>query len=354
MDALTAFSALHPWMQAVLVVIASLFAALIADLLVRTVFRGLAGRTHTTLDDRVLRLLHAPVIWSVVLYGTHQGLGRLEWSDERLVGAERAMQTIVVFLWASFFLRTSGMLLRSASEHQGLKAVEARTLPLFDNLAKLLIVAVAGYGLIAVWDTNPGPWIASAGIVGIAIGFAAQDTLSNFFAGIAIIADAPYRVGDYVNLADGQRGKVVNIGLRSTRILTRDDVEITIPNAVIGGNSIVNESAGPSIKHRVRTQVGVAYGSDLEVVRRVLMEIAGAEELFCDDPEPRVRFRTFGDSGLNIELLGWIPEPEARGRALDAVNSEIYRRFAEEGVEIPYPKRDLYVKEMPGTAPAES
>ncbi len=349
MDLQTTLTDMHPWMQAALIVVAALFAALVVDFLVRTILKGLTKRTRSTLDDHVLALVHAPVIWSVLLCGVYLAVKRQGWSDERVESAARALWTIVVLLWMVFFLRTSGMLLRSAAGHQRLKVVEARTLPLFDNLAKLLIVAVAGYGLITIWNASPGPWIASAGIAGIAIGFAAQDTLSNFFAGISIIADAPYRVGDYVNLAQGQRGKVVSIGLRSTRILTRDDVEITIPNAVIGNTAIVNESAGPSIKHRVRVAVGVAYGSDLDQVRQVLMEIAGAEEMICTEPEPRVRFRQFGESGLQLELLGWIPDPELRGRVLDALSSTVYRRFAAEGIEIPYPKRDLYVKEMPGT-----
>ena len=83
---------------------------------------------------------------------------------------------------------------------------------------------------------------------------------------------------------------------------------------------------------------------------KALLAAASAEEQVCESPEPRVRFRSFGESGLDIELLCWIPEPELRGRVLDALNTDVYRRFAEAGIEIPYPKRDLYVKEMPGSA----
>ncbi|MEE8343466.1 MAG: mechanosensitive ion channel family protein, partial [Gammaproteobacteria bacterium] len=101
-------------------------------------------------------------------------------------------------------------------------------------------------------------------------------------------------------------------------------------------------------KFRIRVAVSVAYGSDIDQVRRILTEVATGEEMVCEVPEPRVRFRTFGDSGLNFELLCWVDKPVLRGRVLDALNSEVYKRFQSEGVEIPYPKRDVYIKSQPG------
>jgi small-conductance mechanosensitive channel len=190
-------------------------------------------------------------------------------------------------------------------------------------------------------------WLASAGIAGIAIGFAAKDTLANLFSGVFILADGPYKIGDYVVLESGERGKITQIGIRSTRLLTRDDVEVTIPNAIMGNTRVVNESGGPHEKYRIRVQVAVAYGSDIDQVREVLMGIAASSEAICRDPEPRVRFRTFGASGLDFELLCWVENPELRGRVLDALNSAVYKRFMAEGIEIPYSKHDIYIKEMP-------
>ena len=193
-------------------------------------------------------------------------------------------------------------------------------------------------------------WLASAGIVGIAIGFAAKDTLANLFAGVFILADSPYKIGDYVVLDSGERGMVTHIGIRSTRLLTREDVEITIPNAVMGNTRISNESGGPHEKYRLRVKVGVAYGSDIDHVKDLLMTIATNEKDVCDSPEPRVRFRTFGGSSLDIELLCWVENPEVRGRVLDILNTAIYKCFNAEGIEIPYSKQDLYIKEMPDSS----
>ena len=162
-----------------------------------------------------------------------------------------------------------------------------------------------------------------------------------------ILADAPYRIGDFIILDSGERGRVTHIGLRSTRLLTRDDIEVTVPNAVMGNTKIINETAGPHEKERIRIKIACAYGSDIEQVKKVLFETAVQHDGICSHPEPRVRFRAFGPSGLELELLGWIDEPVLRGRITDALNTEVYRRFNEEKIEIPYMKQDVYIKEMP-------
>jgi small-conductance mechanosensitive channel len=115
----------------------------------------------------------------------------------------------------------------------------------------------------------------------------------------------------------------------------------------MGNTKIVNETGGPTEKERVRIKVACAYGSDIDHVKQVLLDIGIRHEGVCADPEPRVRFRTFGASGLELQLLCWIEEPVLRGRITDALNTEVYRRFNEEKIEIPYMKQDVYVKEMP-------
>jgi small-conductance mechanosensitive channel len=222
--------------------------------------------------------------------------------------------------------------------------LDGRTLPLFDNLAKLVLIGAAAYFLLLAWDLHPGPWLASAGVVALAVGFAAKDTLANLFGGIFVIVDAPYKIGDFINLDTGERGRVVKIGLRSTRLLTRDDVEITIPNAAIAVSKIVNESGGPWEKTRVTATVGVAYGSDVDHVRSVLHEAVRSVEYAIDQPAPRVRFTEMGDSALIFRVLCWVDEPVLRGRCLDALYAAIYKALNAEGISIPFPQRDVHLK----------
>ena len=194
------------------------------------------------------------------------------------------------------------------------------------------------------WDVDVTGWVASAGILSVVIGFGAKDTVANLFAGIFIMADAPYKEGDYINLDTGERGCVKSIGIRSTRIMTRDDIEITIPNSVIANSKIINESGGPHEKERVRLNISVSYNSDIDKVREILYNIAINSEYCYDDPKPRVRFREFGDSGLKFQLLFWIEKPELRGVSIDDISSTIHKKFKEENIEIPYPQHTLHIE----------
>jgi MscS family membrane protein len=338
----------HPWMLAAAVVVASLIAAKIADWLVTGLVKFVVKRTRTELDDELIGNLHGPVVKTVILIGLWIACRVLEGESQPVLWAHRSIVTLVVIVWTAGVVRTMGMVLRVMARHSSrFHAVDSRTLPLFSNLSILLVMAFALYMVIEVWGLNPTGWLASAGVAGIALGFAAKDTLANLFAGVFIIADAPYRVGDYVNLDSGHRGRVQHIGLRSTRMLTRDDVEITIPNSIIGGGAIVNESSGAP-RYRLRVKVGVAYGTDIDQVRDVLLEVAAAVDMTLDDPEPRVRLRRFGDNALEFELLAWIREPEKRGHTLDALHRNVYTRFAAEKIEIAFPQQDLHVRTVPG------
>jgi MscS family membrane protein len=221
------------------------------------------------------------------------------------------------------------------------KKIDVRTEPLLIIVSKLLILLVVSYILLDIWGINPVGLLASAGIVGIAVGFAAKDTLANLFSGVFILADRPYKLRDYVNLDTDERGKVTHIGIRSTRILTRDDIEITAPNAVIGSTKVVNESGGPYQKMRIRLDTQCAYESDLDEVCLLLQRILEEEVDLCKYPAPRVRVRGFADSGINIQLLGWIEKPEDRGRITHTPYIKVHTKMCEAGIEIPYPKRDI-------------
>ena len=346
---------IRPEILTLAVLAVSIVLAWLADLILTRILLRLTLRTATDIDDRIIRLLHRPVFLTVLLIGFRIALGVLgpPASIETLAGS--LFVTLGVLVWLGALLPMVDLLLGRAAVHPTrFSLVEPKTLPLFTNLVKVAAFGLGLYWIIEAWGVNPGAWLASAGIVGLAVGFAAKDTLANLFAGVFILVDAPYKMGDFVNLDTGERGEVSHIGIRSTRLITRDDIEITVPNAVMGNAKIVNETGGRWSRERIRVRVGVAYGSDIDHVKRVLEEVGTTHPEICRDPEPRARFRSFGDSGLDLELLCWIEEPVLRGRILDALNTEVYKRFAVEGIEIPYPKRDVYIKELPGAIPPET
>jgi small-conductance mechanosensitive channel len=339
----------NPYLGAAAIFVLSLIAAAIIDFFVTRICRVLTRRTETTLDDRFIELMHRPVRSTVVLLGLWIATARLALPPKPEMIIAAVIKTVMLIIWTVFALRFFGMLISNLGRAKQAKMVQPSTIALFDNLAKVVVLGAAVYFIFVFWGINVSAWLASAGIIGIAVGFAARDTLANLISGISILTDAPYKVGDYINLDTGERGRVEHIGLRSTRLLTRDDVEVTIPNAVIGNAKIVNESGGRWERERIRVKVGVAYGSDIDHLRDVLVDVARNHPDTCNNPEPRVRFRAFGESSLDFELLCWIRQPVLRGKVLDALLGEIYKRLAVEGIEIPYPKRDVYIKELPRT-----
>ncbi len=338
-----------PIVRAVAILVGSVLAALLLNIFLGRWVLRLTAKTRTDLDDRMVTSLQQPLFFTVLLLGVAWATFQFKLPKNYTFVIYAALKSIAIFVWASALMKFGTALLGIISRHAGKVAlVQPRTLPLFEIIVKVAVVGGGVYFALLAWNINVTGWLASAGIVGIAVGFAAKDTLANLFAGFFILADAPYKLGDFILLDNGLRGKVTDIGIRSTRILTRDDIEITIPNAVIANSKIINETGGPHVKERIRIKIGVAYGSDVDQVRDLLLECTRDQAHVCENPTPRVRFRTFGDSGLNFELLAWIEEPVMRGRVIDALNVRVYKELNAAGVEIPYPKQDVYIKQMPG------
>jgi small-conductance mechanosensitive channel len=351
MNASLEFLGDHVYLKALVVLLIAFALARFISFLLSRLLGGLVKHGFHHLHESITRLLRTPLYWTVIAFGFLLAL-ELAGPPERILFTLRSIiLSLLLVAWSTFAVRVTRVIMQNMSSRHGVgHVIRQHTLPLFNNIALVTVISIAGYLLFHIWNIDMTAWLASAGIVGIAVGFAAKDTLANLFAGAFILADAPYKIGDYIVLENTQRGKVTNIGLRSTRILTRDDVEVTVPNSVIGNSSVINESGGPHVKYRVRVPIGVAYGSDIDLVRKVLMDIAEANDQVCRDPEHRVRFRNFGPSALEFELLCWIEDPELRGRAVDALNCAIYQKFIDNHIEIPYAKRDVYIKGWPQAA----
>jgi small-conductance mechanosensitive channel len=322
----------------IVLVLISAFSAKVADWILSGIILRFAKQTKTSFDDKLVDALHKPIYYSVFFLGLSLSVNTVSLPDSFLYLLLGLFKSITVIVWSIAVSKIFVELIRWSSKAGNTKRfIQKRTMPLFDNIGKIAIFGGAVYFILLSWNVDVTGWVASAGILSVVIGFAAKDTLSNLFAGIFIMADAPYKEGDYINLDAGERGYVRSIGIRSTRIMTRDDIEITIPNSVIANSKIVNESGGPHEKERVRITISVSYESDIEQVKRVLRDVAIASPNVCKDPEPRVRFRQFADYGLTFQLLLWIERPEMRGRVIDEINSSIFYKFRDENIEIPYP-----------------
>jgi small-conductance mechanosensitive channel len=336
-----------PYVNAALSVVVFVVLAKAIDLLVDKVLRKFSRFTKSDLDDRLIDVIHRPIYFTVILVGCVLAIIYLQFSPKITFYLKSTLYTMAGIIWAISLISISKIFVEGASVFSSADTAGhgKDIIPLIENVFKIVIIAAALMAVLSIWKIDITPLVASAGIAGIAVAIAAKDTLSNFFGGLSVFIDRPYKMGDYVVLGEGERGEVVAIGIRSTRIKTRDDVMITIPNAVIANSKIINESA-PIPNYRIRIPASVAYGSDIDLVQTLLLGIAAENAHVLPDPSPRVRFREFGDSALLFELLCWTEEPAFRGVTTHELNCTIYKKFNEAGIVIPFPQRDVHIMQQ--------
>ncbi len=328
----------HPWVLGLSLAAAAVVAALLVDLLCSRVLKTATRWTKSRLDDEILAYLHGPIRTSVLMAASLVALDILlaehPWKG-RLVNV---VYTFLIVMWTVYLIRISRSIFNTLKERHSREHGARQLLPLFYNLVILLLLVHGGYWILKIWNVNVTPLLASAGIATAALALASKDTLANLFGGVSVLVDHPYRLGDYIVLGSGERGEVVDIGIRSTRILTRDDVLITVPNSIMSTTTITNES-GRVPRFRVRIAVGVGYDSDPDLVEETLLKACEGESEILPSPKPRVRFREFGDSSLNYQLMFWIHDPGDRGRITHVLNTKVLKAFREAGIEIPFPQR---------------
>jgi len=332
----------HPG-QRFLLVCFYLILAKAADLFIDRLLIRIAARTKWQADERIMEIIHRPICWSIFLIGIMHAL-LLEpalhppWN----IILPNMVKTLILMVWWFSLIRE---ITDMDETNMGwlLEKVDKTHFYMIKNISRIVLLFTGILWGLVIWKVNLTPLFASAGIIGIAIALAAKDTLANFFGGIALFVDAAYKVGDYIILDSGERGEVVEVGIRSTKIKTRDDILITVPNSIMSTTKIINQSA-PEPRYRIRIDVGIAYDSNLRLVEKTLLSVAEQNHALADKPLPRVRVRSFGESAINFQLLVWVQDPRHRGRETHNLLKMIHSAFQERGIEIPFPKRDIYLQ----------
>lgn len=227
-------------------------------------------------------------------------------------------------------------------------AVDNVIIDLFRKFSGIIIYTVGIILTLDVLGFNIMPFVAGAGVAGIAIGFAAKDTLSNLIAGVLLIIDRPFEVGDRIEVWSAPKnaatwGDVIHIGLRATKIRTTDNIVIIIPNNEIMKRDIINYTTVTK-EIRVRIPIGIAYDADSKKAKELIIKTALELDWVMQEPAPKVVVRNFGDSAVDLEARIWISRPRRRMDTISHVTDRVKEVFQEEGIEIPYPKRDIYIK----------
>lgn len=269
------------------------------------------------------------------------------------LGPVRHLFTAAMLLFlASPVNKLIKLLLRSARERVRDEAGNRTALELLNRFTGILVFGTAVVIALDMVGINVMPFIAGASVLGAALGFAAKDTLSNVIAGVVLLMDRPFEVGDRIEVWNAPPnysswGDVVRIGLRATKIRTTDNLIVVIPNNEIMSRDIVNYTA-EKMPTRVRISVGVAYGTDLERARKAALEAAAGADWVLRDPAPRVVQTNFGDCSIGLQVRVWIEDPRRRRETTSYLTDAVKKAFDREGIEIPFPIRTLVVPKDKG------
>ena len=334
------------FLSSIIVFFIFLLLAFLVQNILTYVIKKVTEKTATHVDDLILKSLRKPIYFSVVIVGAYITIEYFYPNSDISSVIKNILITSGFLIWAYAIANMIGLLLKnfeSSFRSDKASVIDSDIVPFVNNLVKIGFFGIALLMILNLWGIDITPLLASAGVAGVAVAFAARDTVSNLFGGLSIFMDRPYHVGDYVYVDDKYRGVVVEIGMRSTKIRTRDNVQITVPNSVMVTQSVINET-GFDPKIRVRVHVGVAYDSDLEKVESVLNRIGEDHPDVIDDPEPRVRYREFGDSSIGLEYMAYVSNPEVKGRVIHELIKDIKASFDREGINIPFPQRDVWMK----------
>lgn len=222
------------------------------------------------------------------------------------------------------------------------RKVEMSTDLLITRVIKYSIMIIGVVVAIGEAGIEITPLLMGLGVVGLAIAFGVQEIVANLVSGVIIMVDRPIRPGDIVDV-EGATGKVMDVGLRASTVRNLDNVNHLIPNKIIILNKITNYSKyDPKI--RVQIPIGVAYGSDVEKVRDVLLNIAKEHPKVLEEPSPEVRISEFGSSSMDFILFAWIDNPGERVKIKDEINWQIDEQFRKNKITIPFPQLDVWMK----------
>ena len=338
------------WMKEILVavVIFALFwvlAKLVRYLLISWGTR-FAAFTATDLDDRILRRVTPPVSLLVVFAGLYLAIKSLPLPERVYTIVSGIVFIINVIILTVIAYRMTDEVLDwyagRVGERTGTR-LDQQIMPLLEKLVSIFLAGTALIITLKHFNYDILSIVTALGIGSLAIGMAAKDTLANMISGFTLMIDRPFRIGDRIQLTSGKWGDVIDIGLRSTKIKTPDNTLLIIPNAELCNSTLIN-LAFPDIRTKGRINVGVAYGSDVEAVKKILVDTAADMTEVMKEPPPEAFFVSFGDSAINLSLFFWVEDYAQVFSVTDLLNSSILQRFREEGIQIPYPTRTVVLE----------
>jgi len=337
-----------PWGEFFIMIILWSIATIMLWLIFHKVLLEIAKKTRTDLDYKVFSIMRIPFFLILLLYGLLISLSRVvadEFVDNLYSIYIAGTIILVTYVIARVFKMFVVKYLTKLAERTQTEADDV-LIPIMSKIGTTLIWVVGVVLFLENLGLNITMFVAGVGVMGLVVAFAAQDTLSNLFAGIMIMLDRPFVEGDWI-MMDDRVYQVKEIGLRSTRLHhTMSNQIITMPNIKINDHMFSNLNM-PDQYGRTTLNVGTSYDTDPKEVGRILLEVAAThpDTISDKDHEPFYRFSEFGDSSLNFTLTFWVANFNDQWRVSSEIKEMIYHRFQKENIEIPFPQRVVHMRQ---------
>lgn len=336
------------WILVLGIILLSILIGFIIKFIIQKFVHRFTKYTKTRIDDVVVSGVGKVVIWWSILLGIYIALQFLPVSPPQKI-IKLLNSSILALVIISFFWVGADTLATAVEEYINSISEELPT-SIIRNLTKLTTITIGILMALQSVGISITPLLTALGVGGLAVALALQDTLSNLFAGLHIIISRQIRRGDYVKLDSGEEGFVEDITWRNTIIRTLPNNLVIIPNNKMA-NAIIVNFYSPETDLSVPVDVGVAYSSDLEKVERITIEVAKEIQQTVEgakrDFEPFIRYKEFGDSSINFTVILRAEDYTKQFLIRHEFIKRLKKRYDEEGIEIPFPQRDIWFRNFP-------
>jgi len=330
----------------------SIVAAFVAVGIFSRFLSKLAARTATTLDDKLIAAVKRPGFWLILTVGLYLLVehlsvafpGYADWAYEYARGIIWVIVAVQITLVILRLVNVVGLWLTKDVVSRVDSDVYSEFMPLVNRVLRVLVIVIALVTMMSHFSIDVKGLLAVLGVGSLAIALAAKDTIANMISGFIIMVDRPFRVGDRVILDSGEKCDVFQIGLRSTRFKTFENTLIILPNENLLNSKIININY-PDSQIRVKVDVGVAYGSNIEQVKEIIIQCAKDHPKVLDDPEPVAHVINLGDSSVDFTVVGRVDQITDQYTTQNEIRQAIYDKLNEAGIEIPFPQRTVWMKQ---------
>ncbi len=333
----------NPWWVALFLLLFAVVLAKTLHFLSSQYFRVFASKTKTDIDDIIFEKSERPLLYLLLVFALQQAMLYLGATGTWLFIVDNLLVLVIVFIFSRVFDIALEIWGRNFAKKTKTELDEI-LLPLLHRFSKVIFVVIALMWSLDVWGIDITPYLAGVGLSGVVLGLALQDSLKNIFGGVSLILDGAIKVGDKIKLESGEVGKVIDVGLRSTKLVSFDNEMLTVPNGYLA-NSRVQNYAGPSSQIRVVIDFGVAYGTNVAAVKKLALGVISKMDDLMEEPAPDCIFHAMGDSAIEFKLIFWVDDwRNSYAKKLEATEL-LYLALMKKKIDIPYPTQTLHMVE---------